>query len=161
MKKLLYCAICIYLAFMAGCEDPEIVPEGASVMPEMALDAFNLINQHRESKGLPALQHLDAVYYAAQGHTEDMAVGTVPFGHDGFSERVADLKATMSIGTAGENVAYTSHSDAASHVVQMWLDSDGHRKNIEKAAYTHTGLAMVESAEGRYYFTQIFIELKE
>jgi uncharacterized protein YkwD len=38
----------------------------------------------------------------------------------------------------------------------MWLNSPGHRKNIE-GPYNLTGIAMAKAKDGTMYFTQIFI----
>ena len=44
----------------------------------------------------------------------------------------------------------------AKAVVDGWIDSDGHRENIE-GDYNIIGIAAVKDANGRYYFTQIFL----
>ena len=38
-----------------------------------------------------------------------------------------------------------------------WLNSPGHRKNIE-GDFTHIGIGVVKNDAGVYYFTQIFLK---
>ncbi len=53
----------------------------------------------------------------------------------------------------GENIAW-GYATAQS-VVQGWLDSPGHKANIENAGFTSTGVGAA-SAGGRVYWTQSF-----
>src|SRR5438128_12601610 len=56
------------------------------------VDILKLINQHRRSIGLGDLQMLDIVNTEAQQHSVDMVKGRTPFGHEGFEDRVADIR---------------------------------------------------------------------
>lgn len=119
-------------------------------------DILTLINQHRKAMGLGELQMLDAANAEAQQHSVDMVKGNTPFGHDGFESRVADIrKATGFIRGAAENVAYGQLT--AAEVVDGWLHSPGHKKNIE-GDYNLTGVGTVQRDDGVIYFTQIFIK---
>jgi uncharacterized protein YkwD len=40
--------------------------------------------------------------------------------------------------------------------IDGWLNSPSHRQNIE-GSYDATGIGIVRTAQGEYYFTQIFI----
>jgi uncharacterized protein YkwD len=120
------------------------------------VDILKLINQHRSSIGLGDLQMLDIVNTEAQQHSVDMVKGRTPFGHDGFEDRVADIrKVTGFIRGAAENVAYGQLT--AAEVVDGWLHSPGHKKNIE-GDYNFTGIGTVQREDGVIYFTQIFIK---
>ncbi len=120
------------------------------------LDILKLINQHRRSMGLGELQMLDIVNTEAQQHSVDMVKGSTPFGHEGFEDRVADIrKVTGFIKGAAENVAYGQLT--AAEVVDGWLHSPGHKKNIE-GDYNFTGIGTVQREDGVIYFTQIFIK---
>ena len=117
-------------------------------------EILGLINAHRASIGKPALQKSQVIWEQANAHSRDMASGAVPFGHDGFSARIAAISAALGSGGSGaENVAMGYTSAAA--VVSGWLSSSGHRANIESSA-TRTGLSAVRSASGTWYYTQIF-----
>ena len=113
-----------------------------------------MINAHRASIGKPALQKSQVIWEQANAHSRDMASGAVPFGHDGFSARIAAIRAALGSGGSGaENVAMGYTSAAA--VVSGWLSSSGHRANIESSA-TRTGISAVRSGSGAWYYTQIF-----
>ena len=113
-----------------------------------------LVNDHRRSIGKPALARNQVIWEQANGHSQNMASKTVPFGHDGFEARIAAIRAALgSGGYAGENVAMGFNSAEA--VVNAWLGSAGHRANIEGNA-TRTGVSSVKSNGGTWYFTQIF-----
>jgi uncharacterized protein YkwD len=117
-------------------------------------EILQLINAHRARIGKAALQKTQVIWEQANAHSRNMASGTVPFGHDGFSDRVAAIRAALGgSGSAAENVAMGYSSAAA--VVNGWLSSSGHRANIE-GNYTRTGLSAVRSGSGTWYYTQIF-----
>lgn len=64
-------------------------------------------------------------------HSKDMAHKRVPFGHKGFDKRVNRI--TFSHSAAYENVAYVygySHSQIPKIIVDGWIKSPGHRKNM-------------------------------
>lgn len=58
---------------------------------------------------------------------------------------------------AGENVAY-GYSPSA--VTDAWLDSKGHRENIQRSIFTHIGIGAACSAAGRPFYTQVFASYK-
>lgn len=121
----------------------------------MAQEVFDLVNKHRISRGLPALKYNDNIANESAKHSSNMASGKVDFGHDGFEERVDRLTTKIkNIRGAAENVAYGSRT--AERVVDMWLHSPGHRKNIE-GSFTTTGIGIATAKDGTLYFTQIFI----
>lgn len=113
------------------------------------------VNAHRVSIGLNALTVNPAIARECRTHSTNMASGTVAFGHDGFSERIATLKKEITpYSGASENVAYIWNVNA-SEMVTNWLNSPGHKENIEsEAAQTGVGCAM--GNDGKIYGTQIF-----
>ncbi|SFB08283.1 MULTISPECIES: SafA/ExsA family spore coat assembly protein [unclassified Bacillus (in: firmicutes)] len=56
---------------------------------------------------------------------------------------------------AGENIA--AGQTTAASVVQAWMNSPGHRKNILSQSYTHIGVGYAQGGSQRYYWTQMFI----
>lgn len=125
----------------------------SGISPDKIQDQiFVLVNKHRKSKGLTSLQLNSACQREAQTHSEKMADGTTPYGHDGFDDRFEVIAEETGAMSMGENVAYGQTS--AAEVMEGWLDSKGHRENIE-GDYTHIGMAA--SADGTMYFTQIFV----
>jgi uncharacterized protein YkwD len=133
-------------------------PAVAQTVPSTATleqNAHNQINAYRKSKGLAAFTWNDAIAAQARKHSQDMASGRVPFGHQGFSTRIVATKIPYS--SAAENVAYNrGFADPATQAVQGWLKSPGHKRNIE-GNYNLAGLGVARNAKGEIYFTQVFI----
>ncbi|AFY65488.1 CAP domain-containing protein [Geitlerinema sp. PCC 7407] len=120
-------------------------------------EVFTRINQYRTQKGLAPLSSNNAIAQQARSHSQAMANGSVPFSHDGFSQRVSAIGQTIAVRGAAENVAYNmGHRNPAQVAVDGWLKSPGHRGNIE-GNYSLTGIGIARNARGEYYFTQIFI----
>lgn len=120
-------------------------------------DAFNQINAYRQSKDLSPLAWNEEIAKVARVHSIEMANGSVAFGHDGFSDRAKVLQQKISLRGLAENVAYNDYPDPAHTSVNGWIESAGHRTNIENAAYTLTGMGVAKSSDGAYYFTQLFV----
>ncbi len=115
------------------------------------------VNQYRQSRNLPSLK-LDArISQQARGHSERMAKGTVPFSHDGFERRVQGIEREILYRKAAENVAVNQgFADPATQAVRGWIQSQGHRRNME-GKFDLTGIGVAKNGTGEYYFTQIFI----
>lgn len=129
----------------------------ADFQEDLEVRVFELVNEHRSGQGLATLQWSDVITTQCRNHSEDMATGVVPFGHDGFSDRIEEIRKEMSVSGAAENVAYNyGHEDPAQQAVTAWLNSSGHRTNIE-GDYSLTGVGVIKSEDDIYYFTQIFV----
>ena len=121
----------------------------------MEYEILGLVNEYRTSKGLSKLQTLNLVSKEAIDHTDYMIdLGEVS--HDNFSSRYTKLVNAASAKTVAENVAYGYGSAQA--VVNAWIKSDGHRRNIENEQFTDFGISTKQDANGRNYFTHIFIK---
>jgi len=122
------------------------------------MDAFETeilqyVNDDRREHGLVPLQMNAMESDLAMKHSKDMAVGKVKFGHDGFNTRAKAIQKTLGSTEVGENVA--SGPMSAREVVDGWLNSPGHKKNIE-GNFTLTGIGYARDKKGDIYFTQIF-----
>lgn len=116
---------------------------------------YDQVNQYRASKGLPPLTANTPMSEQARIHSQNMANGRLPFGHQGFQQRVTAVAIPYS--SAAENVAYNQgYSDPATQAVQGWIKSTGHRQNME-GNFNLTGIGVATNAKGQYYFTQMFI----
>lgn len=116
-------------------------------------DILEEINRYRKSKGLNDLKPLSEISLEAEDHNFYM-LGKGKVSHDNFGERYTTLVNTVGAQAVSENVAFGYRS--ADAVVKAWINSDGHRKNIESAS-THFGVSVVEDEEGKNYFTNIFV----
>jgi uncharacterized protein YkwD len=124
-------------------------------------DIFELVNRYRISKKLSPLVSDPEVQRLAQGHSSNMASGKVKFSHDGFKGRFDSLrKVNPLVAAMGENVATNfPGANSARNTVQNWIESPEHRKNMEGAEFTHTGVGVKVSKSGTIYFTQIFAKV--
>lgn len=114
------------------------------------------INHYRLLHGLPKLTMDKRIVKEARLHSQNMASHKIAFGHQQFFARVKRLKSQIKpFGGAAENVAYNYKS--ASDVVNGWLKSPGHKANIDGRRYRLTGIGVVKDAQGKLYFTQLFL----
>ena len=117
-------------------------------------DILLLVNKYRAKKHLKPLAINPIITTAAEKHSHNMATGKVEFGHEGFDERMAQIGKQVKPALAwAENVLMGSRT--ANEAVAQWLNSEGHRHNIE-GDYNLTGIGIVKSKSGELYFTQIF-----
>jgi uncharacterized protein YkwD len=119
----------------------------------MESDILKYVNEDRVSLGLSPLQMNQLESSLASKHSQDMSTGKVKFGHDGFNTRAKTIQKSLGSTEVGENVAEGSMT--AREVVDGWLHSPGHKKNIE-GNFTLTGIGYASDKKGDIYFTQIF-----
>lgn len=121
----------------------------------MEYEILELVNNHRESIGLPTLSILNIVSKEAEGHNDYMIQEGKP-SHDNFPSRYTSLVSSVEAQEVGENVGYGYRSSES--IVNAWIKSDGHRRNIENQEYTDFGISVQIDEDGRNYFTQIFVK---
>lgn len=120
---------------------------------QMVLDE---VNNYRVSKGLNKLTLNGYISKEARQHSLDMAEKNMTFGHQDFDKRITHIKTHIPAFAGGaENIA--CFKLPPKQVVQKWLTSRGHRKNIE-GRYNLTGIGIVQDAKGWIYYTQIFVK---
>lgn len=67
------------------------------------------------------------------------------------------LLTVLCVGTGLHSAqAATQPSGIAKQIVQLWLDSEGHRSNIENEAFEVSGMGVGKHGD-YYYFTQLFV----
>jgi uncharacterized protein YkwD len=128
--------------------------ETASPYSAMETEILQLVNQHRASLSLGALTMNDIIFVECRNHSTDMA-NTDSMNHIGFNDRANNIFTKFGGTNAAENVAFGYTS--ASQVVTAWLNSPGHRANIE-GDFNYTGISIVKNSKGVNYFTQIFVK---
>ena len=135
-----------------------VVPETANTKKNSTITEQSillLVNNHRNNIHLNSLEMMDEITAQAINHSKEMAEKKVAFGHDGFDTRVEKIRKSIGfIYGWAENVAEGQSS--AEEVVKDWLQSPGHKKNIE-GNYNYTGIGIYKDDNGQLYFTQIFI----
>ena len=149
--------VSVFFAF--SCEDDPVASNdnNNNGTPSDSIEAeiHRFVNEHRAGMGLSALEWNETIANECRQHSEEMA-NTNSLNHDGFNERINKIGETISWSWAGENVAYNYSAEA---VVIAWLNSPGHKSNIESNSnLTGVGVAYDGST---IYFTQIFISATE
>jgi uncharacterized protein YkwD len=152
-------------AFRATTEPAELHHASPATAPaattSLELRAFELINQERAKKGLRPLVWDAALTRMARTYSEKMARENF-FSHkapDGQDLR-ARSRASGIVGykRLGENLGYNKgFADSVSCAVAGWMRSEGHRDHILDGEFTRSGLGVARSADGRVYFTQVFV----
>lgn len=151
MKRLIFSAIVIAITALISVAYAQRSDQGDAVN-----EIFTLVNQHRAKLGLRPLKMYEPISAEAAKHSKNMASGRVAFGHGGFEKRYNKLtSAIKNANSMAENVAYSTGSPES--VVDNWLHSAGHKKNIE-GDYTLTGIGIARGSDGQVYYTQIFVK---
>ncbi len=134
----------------------ENTPEVTTTISEKAIesDILSRINDYRVSNGYSPLGKLQTIKTQTNNHTNYM-IDKNEVSHDFFYQRKEYLTKNASAVGVGENVAY-GYSSAES-VVNAWIKSEGHKKNIE-GDFTHFDVTAEKSADGKWYFTNIFVK---
>ncbi|HEV9036810.1 MAG TPA: CAP domain-containing protein, partial [Puia sp.] len=116
------------------------------VSSSMSADILRYVNEHRRSIGLKPLQANSYISSVALGHSRNIQSGRTPFGHDGFNQRIDLIKKRLGpLHVAAENVAEGPMT--AREVVDGWLKSPGHRRNIE-GDFRLTGIGVAAARNG-------------
>jgi hypothetical protein len=117
----------------------------------------DLVNAHRGAHGLTPLAVASELEASATWKARHMAQH-VYLAHDDpepFARSVAGrMTACGHGGLWGENIAFGYATPEA--VVQAWLDSAGHRANIENPTWAAIGVGAAVSSGGAIYWAQAF-----
>jgi len=117
-----------------------IMPAGAlgSTRHDDGVSILRAINAARVSYGLPTVHVGPRLEQAARAHTESM-LATQVFAHGSFVERLRSFHVTAP--AIAENLAWATGSDAtARSIVQAWLASPPHRRNLLDPSFTLVGI---------------------
>lgn len=115
-------------------------------------ELFETINNHRSSIGLTEMEFESSSYYYASLHTEYMIEKGVT-SHAKFEERAANIANRTGAIFVAENVA--RNYETIQEAFEAWLESSGHRKNIE-GDYYFSAISIKPNNNGDLYFTQVF-----
>ncbi|GAA3593636.1 CAP domain-containing protein [Flavivirga amylovorans] len=155
LKTGLAIAFLTILTCNIGCSKDD---SAADIEKEMSINIVNeilqLVNKHRLSIGKQILETNTLAEDLAEEHNTFMIIqGDIS--HENFDHRADRLFDEENAKGVGENVAAKQKS--AHDVMTAWLESKGHRENIE-GNYTHIGISAIKNAKGQYYYTQLFLK---
>ena len=115
-------------------------------------ELFELVNQHRVSIGLEALEYSPEAQQFAAEHNAYM-IANEKLSHDNFSARAHNLAKVTEAVYVGENVAKNFTTNLAT--LNGWLNSPSHKKTLE-GDFTHSAISITVNGNGQPYFTQLF-----
>lgn len=121
----------------------------------LASQVLQLVNSYRAQNGLNKVEYDASVKAAADKRAREIETvfsHTRPDGRDCFSVL---SESGVSYRGAGENIAMGQAT--ASEVMNDWMNSEGHRKNILNPNFTKLGVGLHKGSDGRLYWTQLFI----
>jgi len=128
-------------------------------LKDLEEEIFHLVNQYRISLELKALKPHSFLAEMAKKHCQDMVDEKIQFGHGGYSKRSALMQHKLKALFCGENLAFNHAKNPCTRALEQWLNSEGHRANIEKGVFSHTGISVIQKEDGNFYFTQLFASL--
>lgn len=122
---------------------------------------FDLLNAERCRNNLPALVWDESLAQMARLHSDDMGSRNY-FNHatpeGGQTSERAHQSGITGWRALGENIAFNQgFDDPAAFAIERWMQSVKHRNNILNASFSHTGLGVAQTEDGRVYFTQVFV----
>lgn len=126
--------------------------------------AFDEINKQRTAIGLQVLIWSDDAAKIARLHSENMGNFNF-FSHQGLDGSMVNERADR-LGISkwraiGENIAFNKgYKNPIEFAVECWMKSSGHRENVLNARWKESGIGIAITADGAYYFTQVFLERK-
>ena len=125
---------------------------GASAAEAAVVD---LVNQERARAGCPSVRGEAALHDLARRHSADMAARGY-FDHTDPDGRTPWDRAEAAgiSGLGAENLAMGA-ADARS-VMDLWMNSPGHRANILTCDFTRIGVGMHAGSGGGPWWTQVF-----
>ncbi|MBN8190613.1 sporulation protein [Bacillus sp. NTK074B] len=135
-------------------QQSEQATEQSGQLSQFEQKVVELTNQERAKQGLPALKVDAELSKVAREKSRDMQANKY-FSHTSPTYGSPfDMMKQFGIeySSAGENIAMGQQTPE--EVVQAWMNSEGHRKNIMSSNYTHIGVGYVENGN---YWTQQFI----
>ncbi|MCT8977103.1 SafA/ExsA family spore coat assembly protein [Clostridium sp. CX1] len=119
---------------------------------------MQLVNAERARAGLQPLKANWELSRVARYKSQDM-INKGYFSHTSPTYG-SPFKMMESFGirfsSAGENIAMGQRTPE--EVMNSWMNSPGHRANILSPSYSQIGVGVAKDAQGRLYWTQMFIK---
>lgn len=138
-----------------------VLVTSASLISQLEHKAFEILNEKRKENGLPPIQWSEDMAKVARLHSENMAKYKF-FSHEGQDGSMvndrADALGFSKWRAIGENIAYNrGYDNPVEFACQRWMQSPSHRENILNPRWKEAGVGVAVTAEGTYYFTQVFV----
>ena len=131
----------------------EAVTYGSLTEAQYAQRVADLVNQQRAANGAGALILSDELCQAANFRAKELVQSFSHTRPNGTDPWTVLPNYGVSYTSVGENIAMGQRN--ADEVMNAWMNSDGHRKNILKTTYKYLGVGVYYS-NGTYYWVQFF-----
>ncbi len=138
----------------AGGETANLAPLEAQLHTE--------VNRIRGERHLIRLERRSDLDRVALAHSKDMARRGF-FSHHS-PEGASPLNRLQDAGIDGmrlaaENLGKTTDANPSLQVVEHWLSSPDHRRNLHAPAFNLTGIGIVRDADGALLYTQVYVSV--
>ncbi|WP_102275438.1 SafA/ExsA family spore coat assembly protein [Cytobacillus massiliigabonensis] len=133
------------------------IPTLSAATTSVEDQVVQLVNQERAKYGLNPLKSNWELARVARYKSQDM-IDRKYFDHNSptYGTPFQMMKSFgISYRSAGENIA--AGQATPKEVVQAWMNSEGHRKNILSSSFTEIGVGYVKGGSYGHYWTQMFI----
>lgn len=140
----------IFWGIPASAEELVTISYDGTLDYDSANDVYHLVNQERKAAGLSPLMSNEQIQHEAMIRAAELALyysHTRPKGTRGL-DIISNKKKAY-----GENIA--AGQETPDQVMNQWMNSDGHRKNILNGDYTQIGVGCFY-CEGEYFWVQLF-----
>jgi uncharacterized YkwD family protein len=136
---------------------PEKQPTEQNNPATFEAKVIELVNQERQQNGLEPYQSNQQLSNVARTKSKDMRDKNY-FSHQSptYGSPFEMLKQfNVQYRAAGENIAKGQQTPA--EVVNSWMNSPGHRRNILSQQFTQIGVGFAQNKQGETFWTQLFI----
>ncbi len=117
-------------------------------------ELMNIINNYRKSNGQNELTTIDYISIKSEEHANYM-ISKGAVSHDFFKDRYDALVQGIAAKEVSENIAYSYATPQAT--LNAWLGSASHKANLD-GDFTHFGISIRTNADGKRYYTNIFVK---
>ncbi len=133
-----------------------------STLERLEQHLFAEVNRVRAQHHLIPLARRSDLDRVAAAHSEDMAQRGY-FSHESpEGANPVDRIQAAGIGDmtlAAENLGLTRDSDPTLAIVQGWLNSPDHRRNLLAPAMNSTGVGIIRAKDGSLLYTQLYMSI--
>ncbi|MFT4213343.1 MAG: CAP domain-containing protein [Microbacterium sp.] len=147
-------AVSAFALLLSGTATPALAADTSTLsctsltLAQVQDQILSEVNADRAALGLTALQRDTTMDAVAVAWSQSQAAASTMSHNPNYTSQIPSGWTA-----AGENVAY---GYAPTAVTTAWLNSAGHRANIESTLFTHIGIGVACSASGTPYYTQDF-----
>ena len=149
-RKILFSTL-PFILFLISWSNPRV--NNTNLADEIATtnELIELVNDHRQSIGIPLLIRNSTADKLAAEHTNYM-LSEKDVNNNNFEARWETLELNENAEEISENMGFDMNAQTAmdAYLNNIWL-----KVNVE-GDYTHTGIAVKKDENGNYYYTQIF-----